>query len=132
MATPAPKSNYLIFDWTPPCSSNLGTPCKISNESVLPNPENATVSYLSTTLLIMWYKNTTGLCVAFQQYKQVVTIKDTTFTTSSVQSNTSYTSTTIACTNSIATLTKTQTSTQCSNDQNTTHTIYTTTYNQCS
>ena len=97
VTNPSARSTYLIFQWTPPCSSNLGLPCEQSNQTVLPTPENVTVDYLAAHLLIFWYKNTTGLYVSFQEYDQ--TAQTTTVGFSSYSPSANYTVSTIsACT----------------------------------
>lgn len=121
VTTPASRSTYFIFEWTPPCSSNLGLPCEQSNQTVLPTPENATVDYLAAHLLIFWYKNTTGLYVSFQEYDQT-----TTGSFSSYSPSANYTvSTVTAC---VASTNVTASVTGSSNT--TTFTTYATMYNQ--
>ena len=97
VTSPAPKSTYPIFEWTPTCSSNLGLPCEQSYQTVLPSPENATVDYLVPHLVIFWYKNTTGPYVSFQEYNQPVQTMTVNHSTYSPSAN--YTViTTTACT----------------------------------
>jgi len=127
VTTPAPKSTYMLFGWIPPCLSNLGLPCQTNNETVLPSPENETVNYHLANLLIMWYKNTTGLYVSFQEYDQIET------TTPSAQSTLAENYTPSVCTAPSTNVTGTVTGLQYfpNNQTTSTFTTYTTTFNHC-
>jgi hypothetical protein len=118
VTTMAPKSTYIYFDWTPPCSSHLSSQCESDNQLVLPNPENATVVYNGTRLLILWYQNSTGLYISFQEYYLVGPISVTTATSYNVTSS---------CTVSSANLSETVKGANAT----TTFTTYTSAFNPC-
>lgn len=132
VTTPEPKSSYFFFEWTPPCSASLATHCEANNEIVLPTPENATVSYHSETLLILWYKNSTGLYISFQQYQPSRSTVVTLSASGTPQQGTGYTtSTTTECSIPTPSLAGSQTSIKSTNNQTATLNTYTTVSNPC-
>ena len=125
VTTPDRNITNELFFWTPSCSANLGIPCQSGSTWVLPQPENTTINYLLANLLILWYTNTTGLYVSFQEWDEVnITTVVTMFTSSSVAS---------PCVSTLST--ETITSVSSVPDTNTngsaTYAIWTTTFNRC-
>ena len=78
ITTPDGASGSVPFVWTPPCSLKLGVICESDNSWVLPDPENSTVNYLQANLLILWYTNTTGFYVSFQEWDEIQVTTTTT------------------------------------------------------
>ena len=68
VTTPNNKTTNTYFNWWPPCNTNLGLPCEQNNTWELPDPENSTINYATTNLYILWYTNSTGLYVSFQEW----------------------------------------------------------------
>ncbi|HZW56980.1 MAG TPA: hypothetical protein VFF30_11885 [Nitrososphaerales archaeon] len=136
VTSPDNATTNVVFEWTPPCSTNLGLPCQVNNKTVLPNPENVTVNYELASLLILWYKNTTGLYVSFQEWDevQVTTITTLSFISSSIQGSSSaegIVSSSSTCVYTLITETVMQEQYFTNNGSTTTLSTYTTTYNPC-
>ncbi len=87
ITTPDGVSGSVPFVWTPPCSLNLGFRCESDNSWVLPDPENATVNYLDANLLILWYTNTTGFYLSFQEWDNIQTTSTTTTISNSISNS---------------------------------------------
>ncbi len=79
VTSPNGVSDMLSYLWSPPCSLNIGFECVSNSSWVLPTPENSSVvSYLPAILRILWYTNTTGFYVAFQEWDQILLTTSTT------------------------------------------------------
>jgi hypothetical protein len=82
VTSPEGQISYVFFGWTPGCFTDSGMPCKTAGANwTLPQPNNSSVIFYDARLFILWYTNSTGLYVSFQEFDTVANLTTMAVTT---------------------------------------------------